>query len=140
MNKPALIILFLICLPLISKSQSGMEKNILSIVKQYEKYREPALNSRRFKHADILPLLDKLKNQKIFEVQKAGESVEERDIFLIKIGSGDTKILCWSQMHGDEPTATMALFDLFNFFSASDDWDSFARNCFLKSLSILFPC
>src|SRR5690606_4079409 len=29
--------------------------------------------------------------------------------------------MLWSQMHGDESTATMVLMDLFNFFSGSDD-------------------
>jgi hypothetical protein len=33
------------------------------------------------------------------------------------MGSGKTKVFLWSQMHGDEPTATAALFDMFNFFS-----------------------
>jgi hypothetical protein len=41
----------------------------------------------------------------------------------------------WSQMHGDESTATMALFDLFNFFSARDEHDSL-RNLILDNLEL----
>ncbi len=42
----------------------------------------------------------------------AGHSVEGRAIHHLTIGSGPTSVLLWSQMHGDEPTATSALFDL----------------------------
>jgi hypothetical protein len=40
---------------------------------------------------------------------------------LLKFGNGSTKALLWSQMHGDEPTATMALVDLLNFFAQEPD-------------------
>ncbi|MDP3684622.1 MAG: M14 family zinc carboxypeptidase, partial [Ignavibacteria bacterium] len=86
----------------------------------YEGYREPELNCRRINHGNILPLIKKLRHNSKFVVHKLGESVEKRELFLIKLGTGKTKIFLWSQMHGDEATATMALFDLFNFFSAND--------------------
>ncbi|BCS35823.1 hypothetical protein TBR22_A50570 [Luteitalea sp. TBR-22] len=41
-----------------------------------------------------------------------GESVEGRRIHHLTIGRGSKAVLLWSQMHGDEPTATSALFDL----------------------------
>jgi hypothetical protein len=41
-----------------------------------------------------------------------GQSVEGRAIHHLTIGRGQTAVLLWSQMHGDEPTATSALFDL----------------------------
>eukprot|EP00388_Colpodella_angusta_P003044 GDKJ01010889.1.p1 GENE.GDKJ01010889.1~~GDKJ01010889.1.p1 ORF type:complete len:424 (-),score=72.42 GDKJ01010889.1:307-1413(-) len=56
-----------------------------------------------------------MKKNPLFEVSKATQSSEGRDIFLIKCGTGKTKVLLWSQMHGDEATATMALMDIFNF-------------------------
>ena len=46
-----------------------------------------------------------------------GFSFEDRPIRMVKVGSGKIKILLWSQMHGDEPTATAAIFDLLNFFT-----------------------
>lgn len=91
-----------------------------NLYSNYEIYRESNLNHRRFKHADILPLINNIKRLGIFNVEKAGESVEGRDIFLLSIGKGKSKVFLWSQMHGDEPTATMALFDVFNFFHAND--------------------
>ena len=41
-----------------------------------------------------------------------GRSVEGRAIHHLTIGRGSKAVLLWSQMHGDEPTATSALFDL----------------------------
>jgi hypothetical protein len=41
-----------------------------------------------------------------------GTSVEGRAIHHLTVGRGAKPVLLWSQMHGDEPTATSALFDL----------------------------
>ncbi len=104
---------------------------------QYENYKEDSLNKRRIKHKDILPLINKLKNNEMFSVQKAGESYELRDIYLIKAGSGKIRVFLWSQMHGDEPTATMALFDIFNFLQKNDEFNWF-RKKILGHLSLYF--
>ncbi|MEW6336749.1 MAG: M14 family zinc carboxypeptidase [Acidobacteriota bacterium] len=44
-------------------------------------------------------------------VREVGRSLEGRPIHLVTLGSGETKVLLWSQMHGDEPSATPALLD-----------------------------
>jgi hypothetical protein len=49
----------------------------------------------------------------LFTVEKIGESIEGRSINYVRTGSGPLGVLLWSQMHGDEATATSALFDLF---------------------------
>jgi hypothetical protein len=41
-----------------------------------------------------------------------GRSVEGRDLLHLRVGRGPTHLLLWSQMHGDEPSATSAIFDL----------------------------
>ncbi len=87
------------------------------LYQSYERYKENSLTHRRFKHADILPLIDKLKHHRQFTVKVVGKSVEGRELKLITIGHGKKKIFMWSQMHGDEPTATAALFDIFNFIN-----------------------
>ena len=51
----------------------------------------------------------------LFTLERAGESLEGRSINLITAGSGPFRVMLWSQMHGDEPTATAALFDVFDF-------------------------
>ncbi|MFM1877779.1 MAG: hypothetical protein RLZZ241_645 [Bacteroidota bacterium] len=86
----------------------------------YDSYREPSLNKRRIKQEDILPLINRFARQQGFEVNLVGKSIEGRSLHLISLGSGTTDIFLWSQMHGDEPTATQAIFDLLNFFKAPD--------------------
>ncbi len=95
-----------------------MEHFINELEKQYDSFKEKSLINRRFKHKDILPLIEKLGKQPLFEVSELGKSIEGREIFLIKAGTGKLKVLLWSQMHGNEPTATAALFDIFNFLTS----------------------
>jgi hypothetical protein len=86
----------------------------------YENYKEATLTKRRFKHSDIVPLIERLKNNNLYKVNKAGTSAQGRDIYLINFGTGPVKVFLWSQMHGDEPSATMALFDIFNFLNSGE--------------------
>lgn len=44
--------------------------------------------------------------------------MQGRAIRSVTFGQGKTKVLMWSQMHGDESTATMALADIFNYLAA----------------------
>ena len=53
----------------------------------------------------------------IFTMEQVGESVEGRAIHRVQFGVGPIPVLLWSQMHGDEPTATAALFDIFEYLS-----------------------
>jgi hypothetical protein len=103
----------------------------------YENFNEKALTNRRFKHSDIVPLIEQLKDNKIFRVDKVGSSAEGRDINLISIGNGKKKVFLWSQMHGDEPTATAAIFDIFNFFATENEFAEF-KNFLLSNLTIYF--
>ncbi len=82
----------------------------------YENFRETSIDKRRFKHRDIQPLIDSLKSEKGFEINLLGKSIQGRTISMISVGEGETQILLWSQMHGDEPTATAAIFDIINYF------------------------
>jgi Zinc carboxypeptidase len=100
----------------------------------YPKFKEKQLTHRRFKHKDIIALIQQLP----FEKQVVGRSFEQRDIYQIKLGTGKTRVMLWSQMHGDESTATMALFDIFNFFQAkNDEFDAF-RNTILSACTLYF--
>jgi hypothetical protein len=44
-------------------------------------------------------------------LEVAGQSVEDREILAVKLGSGPNRVLAWSQMHGNESTTTKALLD-----------------------------
>jgi len=103
----------------------------------HDRYREASITDRRFKHSDIEPLLLKLKGNPIFQVTPLGKSIEGRTIYDVSFGTGKTTVLLWSQMHGDETTATMAGLDLFNFFAQSDEFDPLRRQL-LGNLNIHF--
>ncbi|HYO53308.1 M14 metallopeptidase family protein [Archangium sp.] len=51
----------------------------------------------------------------LFQMEEVGRSVEGRPLHVVRVGGGPRHILLWSQMHGDEPTATTALLDLFEY-------------------------
>lgn len=94
----------------------GQEKDLTAVLYDtYENYRESSLEKRRIKHIDIQPLIDSYRNNPKFTVKKVGESIEGRDLHLISIGKGNIDVFLWSQMHGDEPTATQAIFDILKF-------------------------
>lgn len=103
----------------------------------HENYREESITNRRFKHSDIEPLLLRLREVEGFEVAQLGTSIEGRPIYDVSFGSGDVQVLMWSQMHGDEPTATMAGMDLFNFFAADDQFNELRREI-LQNVTIHF--
>ena len=74
-------------------------------------------------HADLTKRLAGLaaSSRGLLRVEKVGDSVEGRSINLVQLGSGPRHVLLWSQMHGDEPTATAALLDIFDHISRNRD-------------------
>jgi murein tripeptide amidase MpaA len=83
------------------------------------KYLVPDLQGK-YIHLDIIaPIIDSFADH--FEVKEVGKSVLKKSIYQVKIGSGKTKILIWSQMHGNEPTTTKGLIDFFNFLSSDTE-------------------
>ena len=65
-------------------------------------------------HDDVVATVQALARQApdLLEVERIGESVEGRAIHHVRAGRGPFGVLLWSQMHGDEPSATPALLDL----------------------------
>ena len=104
----------------------------------YETFQEKTLTHRRFTHQELVPLINQLRNQPPFTVSIAGNSFEQRPIYQVKAGNGPIPILLWSQMHGDEATATMALFDIFNFLKAKGDGFDDLRQRLLTKTSLYF--
>ena len=58
------------------------------------------------------PLVTKARG---FNAESIGQSAEGRPLRHVSWGQGGKQVLLWSQMHGDESTASMALADLFRF-------------------------
>ncbi len=122
---------------------SAQQKDLTTaLYETYETYKEPLLQKRRIKHKHLQPLIEKYKANGKFKVSKVGTSIEGRSLSLISIGEGETDVFLWSQMHGDEPTATQAIFDIFNFFNSDDftlEKQEILADCTLHFLPMLNP-
>ena len=68
---------------------------------------------------DIEPVLMKYNSDN--QVVIIGQSVLGKPIYKYELGTGKTKVLLWSQMHGDESTTTKALFDFLNLLNSNSD-------------------
>ncbi len=107
---------------------------------EYEniKYSKHALKELRIQHVE--GMLSNLKKQfpVSFQFEEIGRSIENRSIYLVRLGKGTTKILLWSQMHGNEPTATAALFDVFHYLMKNKD-KPFVKNILNKITILAVP-
>ena len=68
-------------------------------------------------HKEVVRRLTDMVSQApdLVAMEKAGDSLEGRSINHLTVGTGAFGVLLWSQMHGDEATATSALFDVLDY-------------------------
>jgi hypothetical protein len=80
----------------------------------HEKHLLDPVTSVRCTHADLSAALKPLRNHRDspLTVTDVGQSIEGRAITSLSFGAGKNRILVWSQMHGNEPTGTLALLDI----------------------------
>jgi hypothetical protein len=64
---------------------------------------------------------------KLVAVETIGASFLGKNIQMVSIGRGPKSILLWSQMHGDEPSATPALLDLADFLARHESQPEIVR-------------
>ncbi len=83
-------------------------------------YRAPGLESRRFTQETLWQALGPALTSPVLRVAEIGKSVQGRPLRAITFGQGRTRVLLWSQMHGDESTATMALADIIRWLAVPD--------------------
>ena len=72
------------------------------------------------RHKDLQNYLDELKKAGL-KIEEVGRSNGDREIYQIEFGKGPKRVFMWSQMHGDEPTATSALIDMFSYLQKNRD-------------------
>ena len=82
----------------------------------HEEVRVAGLADRRFDHDTYWRAIRPFLGGTV-RVLPAGVSAEGREIFHLTYGSGPVRVLLWSQMHGNESTASMALADIVRFFA-----------------------
>ena len=85
----------------------------------YQSYKNTDLADYTFPNTLIRQIIAEQYAHLDWEVM--GSSFQDRPISMVKIGTGTTKVLLWSQMHGDEPTATAAMFDVLNFLDSQEE-------------------
>jgi len=86
----------------------------------HDALRAPGLDDRRFDHATYWRAMEPWLGGPV-TVAVEGTSAEGREIRRLTYGSGPVTVLLWSQMHGDESTASMALVDVMRFFRERSD-------------------
>jgi hypothetical protein len=81
-------------------------------------HRVAGITNRRFTHAELWKSLEDDLQSDALTVATVGRSMLGRPIRAVSFGRGPTTVLLWSQMHGNESTATMALADLIAWFAS----------------------
>ena len=84
---------------------------------RYDDYRFDAFSVRRFTPEVFSETIETLVTTSggLLKNSHAGTSFEGKPIRLISVGAGKIPVLLWTQMHGDESTATMATADILNY-------------------------
>jgi hypothetical protein len=93
------------------------------------------------RHKDLRNYLEQLKKLGV-RVDEVGRSGQNREIYQMEFGKGKTRVFLWSQMHGDEPTATSALLDIFAYLQKNRDKDwvkKLAETLTLRAVPMLNP-
>ncbi len=81
----------------------------------------PGLDTRRVTAGMLWQALEDPLQSPWLTVHDVGRSRQDRPLRTITFGEGSTDLLLWSQMHGDEATATRALADIVEFFAAREN-------------------
>ncbi|MCF6181780.1 M14 family zinc carboxypeptidase [Lutibacter sp.] len=116
--------------------------NTDNLLADYPIFFEEGLKGRRILFDNIEPLIKNLSAP--FKKEILGYSENNIPIYKITLGNGKTKILVWSQMHGNESTGTKALFDFFNYVKKQKKNTSIyiktiIENCTIEFIPLLNP-
>lgn len=104
----------------------------------FKQYKEQTISGRYLTLDHIQPLLNKLNTSN--QVKEIGRSVLGEPIYSYQLGTGETRVYLWSQMHGNESTTTKALFDFINFLNGESELAAKMLNTFtFYSIPILNP-
>lgn len=93
-------------------------KDKMNHIKLHSEFKCSEVHGRYVNLQKIEPILNRLNDQNQLEI--LGYSVQKRPVYKYKIGRGTTKILMWSQMHGNESTTTKGLLDFMNLLNSNE--------------------
>jgi beta-lactamase class A len=92
------------------------------LIALHARYRVPAFPAPTLEYDELWralgPLVD---NSPALHREEVGRAASGRPLYLVRTGTGPARVLFWSQMHGDETTASRSLTDLFNYIASAPD-------------------
>ncbi|RKR05327.1 zinc carboxypeptidase [Flavobacterium sp. 90] len=110
----------------------------MNLEELFDQYKEQSIAGRYLTLDHIKPLLEKLNTNN--QVKIIGTSVLGEPIYSYEIGTGETRIYLWSQMHGNESTTTKALFDFINVLNSGSEFaEKMLKTFTFYSIPILNP-
>ena len=101
-------------------------------------YNDNSCNLSNDKYLSLNIIQEYLNKFKFFNRNIIGRSVNNLPIYSFEIGKGKTKILIWSQMHGNETTSTKSILDLLNTLF-NNNYNEITDNLSLYIIPILNP-
>ncbi len=110
----------------------------------YDHHRRTDLSPSNCRHSVIIPEILRIAGSSngVVTATEAGRSLEGRSILDVSFGNGPIPVLLWSQMHGDEPTATLAIIDILEYLLAStgEEWvETLGRMLSVHIIPLLNP-
>jgi hypothetical protein len=103
----------------------------------YNDYHVSAITTNRFSPDKFQQILLSLAGE--YPIKQLGNSVEGRPINSITLGNGPVRILLWSQMHGNESTATRAILDILQFMGVPKEMNAVQTNILDKLTICMVP-
>jgi predicted deacylase len=112
--------------------------------RDYERFRVSPIDPATIRVGDVEKTLAQLATASAgrLQVKKFADSFEGLPISMATLGTGPTRVLLWSQMHGDEPTHTAVVLDLMSYLlrsPAEPMADEILANCTLSIIPLLNP-
>ena len=91
--------------------------DIHQLNKDYTTFRQEGFDSKWFNFNE----LNRYFNLKSTQKEQIGTSFLGNEIYKLSFGTGEKRLLIWSQMHGNESSGTRAMFDVINFFEQNSE-------------------
>ena len=138
MNKVLLFFATLLILLTNIETNAQSAKDFAEI---WEKHHISNILPSNVRHKDLQKYLAQLKETGL-KIEEVGRSYGNREIYQIEWGKGAIRVFMWSQMHGDEPTATSALLDMFAYLQKNGDhkWvKKFEETFTIRAVPMLNP-
>ena len=91
--------------------------DIKQLENKYSTFRQEGFDNKWLNFAGLNQYFD----LNPLEKEEIGQSFLGQCIYKLSFGKGNTRVLIWSQMHGNESSGTRAMFDVINFLQSDDE-------------------